>query len=190
MMIRISLLKMFGKFTLMQRVVITGGPASGKTSIISALNKSGYNVFPEIARKVIKQQLSLNSNKVPWDDITGFSQLVLSLQENDFTSSKPGINFFDRGIPDIIGYLNHGKQETFDTLTTSATKHNYDFVFILPPWEEIYENDNERRESFEAASKLFTALKSAYISCNYSPIIVPKLDVNERVSFILKHING
>ena len=91
----------------MNRVVITGGPATGKTTLITELNKLGYAVFPEAARSVIKQQITLSSDKVPWLDVSGFSQLVLNKQCHHFKMANNRLSFFDRGIPDIIGYLNN-----------------------------------------------------------------------------------
>lgn len=173
----------------MRRVVITGGPATGKTSLIQALNKIGNQTFPEVARQIIKEQLEIKSKLVPWDDVSGFSKLVLEEQLNHFNSATNKLNFYDRGIPDLIGYLNHGNQPIFDKLNDYSTSHQYNTVFILPPWEEIYETDNERRESFEDAVLIYEALKSAYSNAGYDFIIVPKLKMEERLKFILDKLN-
>ena len=172
----------------MNRVVTTGGPATGKTTLITELNKLGYAVFPEAARSVIKQQITLSSDKVPWLDVSGFSQLVLNKQCHHFKMANNRLSFFDRGIPDIIGYLNNANQPFFDSLINTAENYKYDFVFILPPWKEIYKTDNERREDFFEAAKLFKAINDAYIRLGYQTIEVPKLTVKERIQFILDHI--
>lgn len=173
----------------MRRVVITGGPATGKTSLIQALNKIGNQTFPEVARQIIKEQLEIKSNLVPWDDVSGFSKLVLEEQLNHFNSATNKLNFYDRGIPDLIGYLNHGNQPIFDKLNECNSSHRYNTVFILPPWKEIYETDNERRENFEDAVLIYEALKSAYSNTGYDFIIVPKLKMEERLKFILDKLN-
>jgi predicted ATPase len=36
----------------MRRIVITGGPGTGKTSLITALESKGYTCLPEISRQV------------------------------------------------------------------------------------------------------------------------------------------
>ena len=173
----------------MQRVVISGGPASGKTSLINSLSEKGYSTFPEVARKVIKQQLNIGTNKVPWDDVTEFSKLVLKEQINDFKRASERISFFDRGIPDIIGYMNHGNEMLFSELKTASSYFQYNYVFMLPPWEDIYENDNERREDFKSSCLIFNEIEKAYKSLNYSTIIVPKTSILKRSEFILAHIN-
>lgn len=174
----------------MIRIVITGGPSTGKTSLINELANFKCTTFPEVARILIKEQLEINSNKVPWDDVSGFSKLVLEKQLIDFNKASHGTNIYDRGIPDLIGYMNHGNQKLFKELKSTAEKFKYQFVFILSPWKDIYETDNERRESFTDSVKIYEDIKNAYIQLGYSPIEVPQDTIYNRVSFILSQING
>lgn len=174
----------------MIRIVITGGPSTGKTSIINAFSNLHYNTFPEVARVVIQNQLKINSNKVPWNDVSGFSKLVLKKQIIDFNDAKRGFNIYDRGIPDLIGYINHGNQYLFKDLKLNAEKLKYKFIFLLSPWEDIYETDNERRETYDDAVKIYESIKKAYTSLNYKLIEVPKDTLPNRVLFILNKING
>jgi predicted ATPase len=173
----------------MQRVVITGGPSSGKTSIIDTLKEDGYAVFQEVARKVIQKQLKLGTNKVPWDDVSAFSKLVLKDQITQWNSIENTVAFYDRGIPDIIGYLNHGNKQLFNALKEASSRLRYDFVFILPPWRTIYTTDQERREDFKSAELIFEEIKMAYKKLNYSPITVPIGSVKERTRFIIDWLN-
>ena len=173
----------------MRRVVITGGPSTGKTCLVNTLNTKGYSTFNEVAREIIKDQLSIKSDKVPWKDVTGFSKLVLNKQVNHFNKALNDLTFYDRGIPDIIGYMNNANKVLFDELITHSKNLRYTHVFILPPWEEIYTTDNERRESFEEAMKLYKLIYQAYFSLKYEPIVVPKVDIEERIKFILNTLN-
>jgi predicted ATPase len=38
----------------MSRIVLTGGPGAGKTSIIDLLSEKGFNIIPEPARTLIE----------------------------------------------------------------------------------------------------------------------------------------
>tara|TARA_B100000963_G_scaffold342501_1_gene343408 strand:+ start:115 stop:639 length:525 start_codon:yes stop_codon:yes gene_type:complete len=173
----------------MFRVVITGGPATGKTSLIKALKESGYSTFDEVARKVIKQQLTLNTNKVPWDDIIGFSKLVLAEQIKDFKSANSDLVFYDRGIPDIIGYITHKQKELFKGLKDSSQMNRYNQVFILPPWKDIYTTDNERRENFKESELIFNEIEKAYKLSGYHPVRVPLDSTYNRMTFILNYLS-
>ena len=173
----------------MIRVVITGGPATGKTSLIKAFDDSGYKTFDEVARKIIQEQLILKTNKVPWDDVVGFSKLVLLGQVHDFNLANANLIFYDRGIPDIIGYINHGRKKIFENLKISNQENRYDHVFILPPWEEIYKTDNERRETFNDAKLIHKEIEKAYVTSGYQPIKVPLDSTTNRIKFILKKLS-
>ena len=91
---------------------------------------------------------------------------------------------FDRGPIDVIAYLNF-KNVTYDSeLFKSSSELNYDFSFILPPWEEIYTNDLERYESFEECERINQNLVKTYMENKINLIEVPKFSVKERVNFI------
>ena len=97
--------------------------------------------------------------------------------------------FFDRGIPDIIAYLDVA-QITFPLIYDEALKlHPYHKqVFILPPWEKIYVHDSERWQTFEEATLINDAIRNAYKTRGFELIDVPKNSVSERIAFILDFI--
>ena len=57
------------------RVVITGGPSVGKTTIITGLAQLGFTVVEEFATKIIKE-----GELLPWVDRVGFQTEVLRRQ--------------------------------------------------------------------------------------------------------------
>ena len=48
--------------------VITGGPGTGKTSLIEELKTVGYQTVKEVARDIIKEQQLQGGNALPWKD--------------------------------------------------------------------------------------------------------------------------
>jgi predicted ATPase len=38
--------------------ILTGGPGSGKTSVLDHLSETGHIVVPEVARKIIQEQMA------------------------------------------------------------------------------------------------------------------------------------
>jgi predicted ATPase len=58
----------------------------------------------------------------------------------------------------------------------------------MPPWKEIYISDNERLETFAEAERLHEHLMTSYKKYGYSPILVPKTTITERISFILNEL--
>ncbi len=64
-------------------------------------------------------------------------------------------------------------------------------VFVTPPWEEIYCNDSERKQTFDEAALTYNHIVEAYAysKYGYELIEIPKTDVKNRVEFILQHVN-
>ena len=58
-------------------------------------------------------------------------------------------------------------------------------IFILPPWQEIYETDNERKQDWEEAVLTFEKMSETYKNYGYNIIEIPKISVRERANFIL-----
>lgn len=48
--------------------IFTGGPGSGKTSVLNELAQRGYLIVPEVARAIIKQQQDIGGNAIHTGD--------------------------------------------------------------------------------------------------------------------------
>jgi len=168
-------------------LVITGPPGSGKTPIVEALVASGFTGVAEPAREVIAEQRALGGDGV-WDkNPQSFVRLMLSRAVADYRrmSGVPGLVFFDRGIPDLIGYAELFGLDA-SAAAKAATAHRYqDPVFVLPGWPEIYVTDSERRMTFEAAEAFGNRVRSLYVELGYSVVEVPRDTVAARARFIL-----
>jgi predicted ATPase len=168
-------------------VVITGPPGSGKTPIVGELVASGFTAVAEPAREVIAEQRALGGDGV-WDrNPLVFWNLMLSRAVADFRrmSGAPGPVFFDRGIPDLIGYAQLFGLDASDAARAAAAHRYHDPVFVLPSWPEIYVTDDERRMTFEAAEAFGERVRSIYVELGYSVGEVPRDAVVARARFIL-----
>lgn len=87
--------------------VITGGPGSGKTSLIDALAIEGIRHMPEAGRAIIQGQVEIGGTALPWGDREAFAALMLGWEMRSYREALcvPGPIIFDRGIPDVVGYL-------------------------------------------------------------------------------------
>jgi predicted ATPase len=52
--------------------VITGGPGSGKTTLIEALGARGLRHMSEAGRAIIQDQLAIGGSALPWADRRAF----------------------------------------------------------------------------------------------------------------------
>jgi len=168
--------------------VITGGPGSGKTSLINALAAQGHTVFEEVSRRLIRQQQQLPHGVLPWHNLDQFATLALEAMQHQFiqASAQYQPSFFDRAIPDIVGYLQCAGLPINNTLTTALKQFIYASpIFICPPWPDIYINDPERPQTYTEAVNLHTAIRNAYLRAGYNLIEVPQTTVANRVRFVL-----
>ncbi|WP_367868075.1 AAA family ATPase [Pedobacter sp. WC2423] len=172
------------------KYVISGGPGSGKTTLIKGLQQQGYFCAEEVSRKMIIRETEKGSSCLPWIDISCFSAKVLNEMIFSWNSAPTAaITFFDRGIPDIIAYLNVAGVPVPEEYYTALSLHPYHKqVFILPPWEAIYVNDSERWQTFEEAVIINEAIRKAYMTCGFELIDVPRNSPAARVAFILDFI--
>lgn len=171
-----------------QKIVIIGGPGTGKSTVLNELIDRGYECKPEISREVTLKAQKEGIDQLFLTDPLLFSNLLLDGRERQFneaSSSDSKIVFFDRGIPDVHAYLNFLETEYPPHFVEKSNEYQYHTVFMLPPWKEIYSSDNERYESFEQAVVIATHLKNTYQDIGYKINIVPFGTVSERTDFIL-----
>lgn len=172
-----------------QRVVITGGPGTGKSTILQNIGHRGYPCHVEVSRAVIKEELARGSELLPWRDLTGFSDKVFQGQIAQYHEADEGkFNFYDRGMIDVIAYL---KKDFHPTEALEELVNHYPYhekIFLTPPWPEIYAQDTERREDFVAMQAIHEALVQAYQYFNYTVVEVPKLNTGERANFVLRNL--
>jgi predicted ATPase len=182
-----------------KKVVITGGPGTGKTSVISALEAADYVCFHEIIRSMTleaKKSISadaLRSNPIDFvSDPMAFNLQLLKGRVAQFKSSSrlpQSPVFFDRGIPDVLAYMTYFGQAVGAKYFAACKENRYDEIILLPPWEAIYVSDNERMESFDEAIDIHYQLQATYEMFGYHPIIVPEGSVSIRTSWILEKLN-
>jgi len=176
-----------------KRILIIGGPGTGKSTLITELEQQGHTCFHEISRQVTAAAQKKGIEQLFLTQPLLFSELLLEGRIQQFKDAENldiAYAFYDRGIPDVAAYMDYTGDEYPDMFREACTNHTYDVAFMLAPWKEIYEQDNERYESFEQAETIQKFLTEAYESYGYELIDVPFGTIYERVSFILNTLNN
>lgn len=171
--------------------VITGGPGSGKTTVLNELNRRGYRCVSEVARQIIQEQLNTGGTALPWADRRLYTEAMLRRSIESFIEHTPaqGIAFADRGIPDTLCYARliglSGQQD----IETACRDYRYgSCVFIAPPWKSIYQNDHERRQDYAEAVRTYDQMRRVYQECNYELFELPLVSPENRADFILSRL--
>lgn len=149
----------------------------------------GFHVFHEVSREIIAQQIKQNLTATPWQDVDTFSEMVFSGRIRQYHSGTGLFSFYDRGIPDIAAFLMKDKLPIPEHIWTECVANRYENpIFITPPWEAIFRQDNERKEDFIAAARVHKALEHIYSELGYDLIPVPMASISGRAKFILETI--
>lgn len=170
--------------------IISGGPGSGKSSLLMALKDQGHETMPEAGRAIIQDQVAIGGSALPWADRLAFAELMLGWELRSYHEAKgmAGPVFFDRGVPDVVGYLRVCGLNVPAHIATAAEKFRYNRrVFIAPPWREIFHEDKERKQSWAEAVATFEAMVSTYESLGYEIALLPLASIGERVAFVMRH---
>jgi predicted ATPase len=97
--------------------------------------------------------------------------------------------FFDRGVPDVLGYLRLIGEAIPKHMKEAVEKYQYNRrVFIAPPWREIFCQDEERKQDFAEAVRTYEAMMATYSEFGYELVEIPKNPVEERVKFVTENI--
>ncbi|WP_324617337.1 AAA family ATPase [Microvirga alba] len=134
--------------------------------------------------------MAIGGRALPWRDPAAYAEIMLAweMRSHRMALDQVGPVFFDRGVPDIIGYLRLMRLPVPEHLERAARTFRYNHrVFIAPPWAEIYEQDAERKQSFEEAERTYDSMVETYSRYGYELIAVPPASVTERVEFVIEH---
>tara|TARA_B100001093_G_scaffold438442_1_gene437830 strand:- start:846 stop:1397 length:552 start_codon:yes stop_codon:yes gene_type:complete len=171
-----------------KRIVISGSPGAGKTSIIMGLKDKGYSVIEEFSRSLIKNSIAKKKSNLFLSNPIGFSKNLLTSREKQYEASekivhsKQQVVFYDRGLHDIYAYLKATDNDTH-FFKKKIYSFKYDLVFLARPWKEIFKNDSERLESFEQAKMYYPFIKKTYKK-HHKVIELPEVSIEKRVFFI------
>jgi len=168
--------------------VLTGGPGSGKSTLLDALERLGHARTMEAGRAIIQDQVAIGGDALPWVDPGVFAELMLSWEMRSYrmAQSCAGPVFFDRGVPDVAGYLRLVGRPVPRRVEKAIEVFRYNRrVFVAPPWPEIFRQDAERKQEFAEAVKTFEAMMATYSEYGYETLVLPCVAVDERVRFVL-----
>ncbi len=181
----------------MQReYVLTGGPGSGKSSIILALEADGQAVVREAAEDVIKL-MQARGIAEPWKQ-ADFQNRILDLQHlrELHMSRTEGTLFIDRGTLDGLAYYNLQGVEPSGMMRREI--ENYEFAArgmygMQKRYEKVFlieslgscKRSAVRRENLMEAKELERLQAMNYVKMGYEIIRIAPGTVDERVTKIL-----
>jgi predicted ATPase len=115
--------------------------------------------------------------------------LSWEMRSHHMAREQPGPVYFDRGVPDVVGYLRSLRLPVPKHMGRAAETFRYARqVFVAPPWPEIFHQDFERKQSLDEAVRTYESLVKTYVGYGYELVEVPRLPVPERVRFVIENV--
>lgn len=169
-------------------IVISGGPCSGKTTVIDSLAAGGQVTIPEAATELIRDPAF---DQLRSDPREFQLQVLLRQLENERrvleTAEEGAAVFLDRGIGDGFGYLSYHGIEPFEELIEAwAENRERTRCILFFESRPDYQPASHRSESPDEARRIREILLADYRSRHDQVSLVAWLPVEERVAAALE----
>lgn len=193
---------------MVKRIVLTGGPGSGKTSVLNGINRvfssEGYKVIivPETATELMNNGITFKDGSI---SLVDFQELVMRLQlakeavvdrTIELANTDKILVVYDRGTIDNTAYIN--KEEFKEVMARlnhvksfAELMDKYDLVINLIGREDFYTtaNNQARSESVSEALQLGDVTLKCWLGHKKLKVVMPKDTMEEKISEVLNAIN-
>ena len=177
----------------MKRLVITGGPCSGKSTLIDALRRSGFKTAREAAIDVISSGVSQRG----LDEFTRWQksypiefQLDVDRQQRTIECefSTGDIVFCDRSRIDGVAYLRQAGCDVPESLSQQSLKsYAIEAVIVLGTLDDFeVRRDTGRTDSRDTAVRIHEELIRTYHEYGYRTTAINEQDFGLRLSEVIK----
>jgi len=173
------------------KVVITGGPCSGKSSLINALTKNGFDTVPEQAITVIEQLIQTWGKDAftKWKalNMSAFQQIIFNTQHK-IESQIPHQQFcfLDRGLLDPIAYLTHYQLPIPQKVLSIAKQASYDMVIVCDTLAHFdHRKDTGRTETQAESKQIAHTISQTYLQHGFPVIRLYEDSLEGRLGSIL-----
>lgn len=171
-----------------RHAVLTGAPGAGKTTLLDAAAAAGYPTSPEVARRILQQPGGMELRQT---DPLGFAEAMAEAHIREFerNADEPGLVLFDRGLPDVVGFLDVSGLPVSPAIDQVCRTIRYSGPILrAPAWAEIYVQDPERIQDWQQAVASDDAVTAAWKRYGYTVTDLPLAGVEERLRFLRRSI--
>lgn len=170
-----------------ERIIFTGTPGSGKSTVIDLLESKGYKVVHEVVTELIASEQE-KGNLKPWEHPSFIDKISLKQQQCLLDINNP-LQFFDRSIfctYALAKYLQYPISDTLKTAVDHSLENSiyHKKVFFFENLGYIVKT-NARQIDFEEALVFEKTHSDVYQQFGFELVKVPFKSIKERCDFIL-----
>lgn len=170
--------------------MITGAPGTGKTTLLQSLETLG-DLVGEPARELIAEHRGATGEPSLDGSPAVFVERLVRRSIEKYETAIPGrLTLYDRGLPDCIAYAIVSGVDPNGALAAARTRRYAEPVFVAPPWQEIYKQDDMRRATFAMVLEFHDALLSAYAGLGYEMVELTKQGVAARAQLVTETVTA
>ena len=166
------------------RAVLTGAPGAGKSTLLDAAAAAGIATSPEVARELLQAPGGMELRA---SDPLGFAEAMFEAHAREFErhAGTAGPVLFDRGFPDVVGFLEVSGLPVPKAVDRACRRLRYAGPILrAPAWRDIYRQDAERIQTWDEAVASDEAVTAAWRRYGYDPIDLALESVAERLRFL------
>ena len=167
-----------------RHAVLTGAPGAGKTTLLDAAAAAGYRTSPEVARAILRQPGGMALRE---SDPLAFAEAMAEAHAREFArhADHPQVVLFDRGLPDVVGFLDVSGLPVPQAVDRACRTLRYSGpVLRAPAWADIYVQDAQRIQDWQQAVASDAAVTAAWRRYGYAVTDLPFAPVDERLAFV------
>lgn len=171
-----------------RHAVLTGAPGAGKTTLLDAAAAAGIATSPEVARRILQAPGGMDLRA---SDPLGFAEAMLEAHAREFErhAAHPAPVVFDRGFPDVAGFLDVSGLPIPKAVDQACRRLRYAGPILrAPAWKAIYAPDPERIQDWDQARASDEAITAAWKRYGYNVTDLPLAGVGERLDFLRERL--
>ncbi|WP_240504609.1 AAA family ATPase [Tsuneonella mangrovi] len=171
-----------------RHAVLTGAPGAGKSTLLEAAGSAGLATSPEVARQILSAPGGMALRE---EDPHGFAEAMLDAHAHEFERAHKlgGPVVFDRGFPDVAGFLDVSGLSIPKAVDDACRQLRYAGPILrAPAWAAIYVQDAQRIQNWEEAVASDKAVTAAWRRYGYDPVDLPLVPVEQRLSFLKERL--
>ncbi len=176
------------------KIVFSGGPGVGKTTLLNALAKKGYAVSGEVFTDLYANANENQQFEALFEDKATLVNKLIDMQlkeEDKHLSLEHECIFLDRSMIDILGFCDEISYSLTSRQLTDINSCYYDYCFVPEPMPAVfYEQNAVRRQSYTQSlvchSEIIQYYKDYFINTHRDPskhiFFIPSFIENENAT--------